>query len=195
MSKQKPGSPPQLVVAAESRSGVSACEGTHSDRSRRVTRPTVTHLGSESLGLHFDRPGLPSSFGVALPGFSGPPGAPSPSNMIPKIEGPTPTLILAIRGALTRRTMFSCLFNEVVIGGKHGVLVTQIQVKQIKLHRNLSLRVVGYPQGKTHILSPFWLKVLSFSKIILLLRGRRGTSLRWPPPFPFPNFHIGPLVP
>ena len=115
--------------------------------------------------------------------------------MIPKIEGPTPTLILAIRGALTRRTMFSCLFNEVVIGGKHGVLVTQIQVKQIKLHRNLSLRVVGYPQGKTHILSPFWLKVLSFSKIILLLRGRRGTSLRWPPPFPFPNFHIGLLVP
>ena len=118
MSKQKPGSPPQAVVAAESRSGVSACEGTHSDQSRRVTRPTVTHLGSESLGLLFDRLGLPSSFGVALPGFSGPYGAPSPVKTSPKIEGPTPTLILAIRGALTRRNTFSCLFNAVVIGGK-----------------------------------------------------------------------------
>ena len=118
MSKQKPGSPPQLVVAAESRSGVSACEGTHSDRSRRVTRPTVTHLGSESLGLLSGSLGLPSSFGVALPGFSGPHGAPSPVKTSPKIEGPTPTLILAIRGALTRRNTFSCLFNVVVIGGK-----------------------------------------------------------------------------
>ena len=62
--------------------------------------------------------GLPSSFGVALPGFSGPYGAPSPVKTSPKIEGPTPTLILAIRGALTRRNTFSCLFNAVVIGGK-----------------------------------------------------------------------------
>ena len=62
--------------------------------------------------------------------------------------------------------------------------MTHIQFEQIKQHRNLSLRVVGYPQGKTPILSPFWLKVLSFSKIPTLHFPKKPLySLTSKPPF------------